>query len=150
MGGMHFLRNSPKPSANPSIETALRKTGARAYVILSGTNTPNDCCEMDHRFDSWPAPSVVSAHGWVGELSARSLLEGGYPHSKPKLKDGADAFLYLGPRDSLTSVSMTRTQLQGTAYGKEIERRLKIEMVLQPDEAPLFPDNEEQPQFPRP
>ena len=78
-------------------------------------------------------------------------MEGGYPNSEPKLKDGADAFLYLGPRDSLTSVSMTRTQLQGTAYGKEIERRLKIEMILQPDEAPLFSGkNEQQPQFPRP
>ena len=56
--------------------------------------------------------------------------------------------LYLGPRDRLTSVSMTRTQLQGTAYGEEIERRMKIEMILQPDRAPIFPENEEQPQFP--
>jgi len=150
MGGMHFLRNSGNPFPHPSIETKLRKRGARTYVIVSGTNTSNDCCEMDHRFDSWPTPSIISARGSVGELPAQSLMEGGYPNSKPKLKDGADAFLYLGPRDSLTSVSMTRTQLQGTAYGKEIERRLKIEMILQPDEAPLFPENEEQPQFPRP
>ena len=150
VGGMHFLRNSGNPLAHPSIETKLRKRGARTYVILSGTNTPNDCCEMDHRFDSWPAPSVISARGWVGELPAQSLIEGGYPNSKPTLKDNADAFLYLEPRDSLTSVSMTRTQLQGTAYPKEIERRLKIEMIPQADEAPLFPENEEQPQFPRP
>jgi nicotinamidase-related amidase len=150
MGGMHFLRNSDSPFAHPGIETKLRKRGARTYVIVSGTNTSNECCEMDHRFDSWPTPSIISARGWVGELPAQSLMEGGYPNSKPKLKDGADAFLYLGPRDSLTSVSMTRTQLQGTAYGKEIERRLKIEMILQPDEAPLFPENEKQPQFPRP
>lgn len=150
MGEMHFLRNSGNPFAHPSIETKLRKAGAKTYLIVSGTNTPNDCCEMDHRFDSWPAPSIISARGWVGELSAQSLMEGGYPPSKPKLKHGADAFLYLGPRDSLTSVSMTRAQLQGTAYGREIERRLKIEMILQPDEAPLFPENEEQPQFPRP
>ena len=58
---------------------------------------------------------------------------------------------YLGPRDSLTSVSMTRTQLQGTAsMAKRLSRRLKIEMILQSDEAPLFPENEEQPQFPHP
>lgn len=150
MGGMHFLRQSGRPSGSPSIETKLRKRGARTYVIVSGTNTPNECCEMDRRFDSWPAPSIISARGWVGELSALALMEGGYPQGKPKLKDAADAFLYLGPRDSLTSVSMTRTQLQGTAYGEEIERRLKIEMILQPDEAPLFQENEEQPQFPRP
>jgi hypothetical protein len=31
MGGMHFLRNSTKSPAKPSIETTLRKTGARSY-----------------------------------------------------------------------------------------------------------------------
>ena len=147
MGGMHFLRNSPYSSAKHTIETTLRKEGARTYVILSGTNTPKDCCEEDHRFDPWPAPSIVPARGWVGELSARSLMEGGYPQSKPKLKDGADALLYLGPRHGLTSVSMTRAQLEGTAYGKEIERRLKIEMILEPGEVPIFAEKAEEPQF---
>jgi hypothetical protein len=149
MGAMHFLRNSPHPSA--SIESKLRKAGAKTYLIVFGTNnTPSECCEVDHRFDSWPTPSVVASCGWVGELPAQSLIEGGYPSSKPKLEDGSDALLYLGPRDSLISVSMTRAQLEGTAYGKEIERRLKIEMILQADEVPLFAEKEEEPQFPRP
>jgi hypothetical protein len=148
MGAMHFLRNSPHPSA--SIESKLRKAGAKTYLIAVGTNTSSDCCEMDHRFDSWPTPSVVAARGWLGELPAQSLIEGGYPPGQPKLKGGADALLYLGPRDSLTSVTMTRAQLEGTAYGKEIERRLKIEMILQADEVPLFAEKEEAPQFPRP
>jgi hypothetical protein len=150
MGGMHFLRNSSGPSANACIERILQKRGASTYVILSGTNTPNGCCEEDHRFDSWPAPSIISARGWIGQLSAYSMLDGGYSQSKPKLKDGADALLYLGPRHSLTSVSMTRAQLEGTAYGKEIERRLKIEMILQPDETPIFAEKAEQSQFPLP
>jgi hypothetical protein len=148
MGVMHFLRNSPHPSA--SIESKLRKAGAKTYLIVSGTNTSGDCCEMDHRFDSWPTPNVVAARGWVGELPVQSLIEGGYAPSQPKLKDGADALLYLGPRDSLTSVSMTRVQLEGTAYGKEIERRLKIEMILEEDADPLFAEKEESLQFPRP
>jgi hypothetical protein len=148
MGATHFLRNSPHPSAG--IESKLRKAGAKTYLIVFGTNTPGECCELDHRFDSWLTPSVVGARGWVGELPAQSLIEGGYPYSKPKLKDGADALLYLGARDSLISVSMTRTQLEGTAYGKEIERRLKIEMILQEDEVALFAEKEEEPQFPRP
>jgi hypothetical protein len=148
MGVMHFLRNSPHLSA--SIESKLRKAGAKTYLIVFGTNTPSECCEVDHRFDSWPTPSIVAARGWVGELPAQSLIEGGYPYSKPKLKDGADALLYLGPRDSLMSVSMTRAQLEGNAYGKEIERRLKILMILQADEVPHFAEKEEEPQFPRP
>jgi hypothetical protein len=151
MGAMHFLRNSQGPSgANASIERVLRKRGARTYVILSGTNTPNGCSEEDHRFDSWPTPSIGSARGWVGELSARSMIAGGYSQSRQKLKDAADALLYLGPRHGLTSVSMTRAQLDGTAYGKEIERRLQIEMILQPGEAPIFPEKAEEPQFPFP
>jgi hypothetical protein len=52
---------------------------ARTYVIVSGTNTSNECCEMDHRFDSWPTPSIISTRGWVGELPAQSLMEGGIP-----------------------------------------------------------------------
>jgi hypothetical protein len=63
-----------------------------------------------------------------------------------KLKDAADALLYLGPRDSLTEISMSRAELDGTPYGKEIQRRLTIEG---------FPNNlgdekGEAPQFPRP
>jgi hypothetical protein len=119
---------------------------------------------VDHRFDSWPAMVIAPATGWVGELPARPLLNGGIdnlvinmtdesgaqikapPFTVPKLKDGADAFLYLGPRDSLTAISMTRTQLEGTPYLKELERRSKIQM------APLdpFPKKEEAPQYPRP
>jgi hypothetical protein len=119
-------------------------------LIVFGTNTPSEWCEVDHRFDSWPTTSVVAARGWVGELPAQSLIEGGYPYSKPKVRDGGDARLYLGPRDSLMSVSMTRAQLEGNAYGKEIERRLKILMILQADEVPHFAEKEEAPQFPRP
>ena len=123
MGAMHFLRDSPTHSGRSSIESTLRKAGAKTYLVLSGTNTPKESCQMDHRFDPWPSPSIVPARGWLGKFPARSLIEGGgYPDSKPKLKNSADAFLYLGPRDSLTSLSMTRAQLADTPYGKEIER----------------------------
>ena len=48
-----------------------------------------------------------------------------------KLKDAADALLYLGPRESLTALNMPRAQLDGTPYAKEIQRRLTIEEVPQ-------------------
>jgi hypothetical protein len=72
---------------------------------------------VDDRFDSWPALVIAPARGWIGTLPARSLIEGGNQFSKPDLKHGADALLYLGPRDRLTLVSMTRAQLAGTPYG---------------------------------
>jgi hypothetical protein len=150
MGAMHFLRNS-SIGPGPTIEPKLRRSGAKTYLIIFGTNTTGDQDRMDPRFDSWVAPTIVSTSGWIGKLPARSLIEGGYPQSKPDLKHGADALLYLGPRDILTEVSMTRAQLEGTPYGNEIIRRLKALMILQPDAHfadAIFPEKEENPQFP--
>jgi len=150
MGAMHFLRNSPM-RPEPSIESRLRRAGAKTYLIMSGTNTPAAYGELDHRFDSWPAPVIAPARGWIGKLPARSLIEGGSQFPKPDLKHGADALLYLGPRDRLILVSMTRAQLAGTPYGEEIVRRLKILMILPLDAVfadALFPEKEEHPQFP--
>ena len=61
-----------------------------------------------------------------------------------KLKDATDALLYLGPRDTLTQVSMPRAELDGTPYGKELERRFTIEMGPTIN---FLPDKEEGPLF---
>ncbi len=164
MGALHFLRNFSIGPMKATIEPELRQAGARTYFIMAGTNTPGGYDVVDHRFDSWSAPVIAAATGWLGELPARALLNGGVenitinmtdasgaritapPLTVPKLKDGADAFLYLGPHDTLTSVSMTRRELKGTRYLKELERRSKIQ------EAPLdpLPEKQDEPQFPRP
>lgn len=121
-GSGHFLRRFPPDQRPYSIEPQLRLAGARTYLIVAGTNYD----DLDHRFDSWSAPVVVSlADGWVGELPATHTVEEVQPTLK--LKDVADALLYLGPRASLTQVFMPRAELDGTAYDKEIERRLTIE-----------------------
>lgn len=160
-GAGHFLRrNGPG-----MIERALKEAGANPFLIVFGTNTIGPD-ELDQRFDSWPIPTVVLlTDSWVGELPALPVTSGGGPANMLlgpppapgtpatpappplKLKDVADALLYVGPRDSLTRVSMPRAELEGTPYGKEMERRLTIEF----DHAPNFlPDKEESPQFNRP
>lgn len=161
MGWGHFLRRFPPGRKTPSIEQQLRLAGAKTYLIVAGTNTAGDYDDLDHRFSSWSAPAVMSLdEGWVGELSAMHVLSGGSillrpiaPGSgpaasaisppAPKLKDVADALLYLGPRDSLTAVRMPRVELDGTPYGKEIARRLAIEgipmnFIFDEDEVPQF------------
>jgi len=85
---------------------------------------------------------------WVGELSAVPVITGGtaeieYPL---KLKDAADALLYLGPRDSLISVETARQEVDGTPYGKELLRRMRILGF----DLPLVPEAKESPQFGRP
>lgn len=167
MGSGHFLRVLPFPR-RVSIEGELRAAGAKTYLIVVATNTPGGYDDLDPRFDSWPAPVIVSLAGnWVGELPAMPMLSGGgangYQWMKPapspadgaapppvKLKEEADAILYLGPRDSLTSINMTRDQLVGSSYEKEIERRLAIEGFPADFAAQLEATSSETPQFSRP
>jgi hypothetical protein len=143
-GEGHFLRwNGPG-----YIERELRAAGAQTFLIVFGTNAVGGYDDLDKRFDSWPRPAIVSlADNWVGELPAMPVLSGGTePPTSEKLAHSADAVLYLGPRDSLTQVFMPRAELDGTPYGKEIERRLMIEGFR----ADFVRDKEEAPQFSRP
>jgi hypothetical protein len=119
MGWGHLLRSQERLYAEPH----LRRAGAKTFLIVFGTNATGGYDDLDHRFDSWPVPAIVSlASNWVGELPATPVLTGGEggrpptifkhgrlltkdertPHPLPRLKDTADALLYLGPRDSLT------------------------------------------------
>src|SRR5215467_2886888 len=131
-GSGHFLRGQ-QPSdwarAPSYIEPELRGVGAKTFLIVAGTNAVKGYDDLDHRFDSWPVPSIVTLHGnWVGELLALPVITGGTAgtESPLKLKDAADALLYLGPRDTLVSVETAREEVDGTAYGKELLRRMRI------------------------
>jgi len=76
------------------------------------------------------------------------VLTGGTAPTDPnslKLQDTADALLYLGPRDTLTAVNMSRADLEGTPYGREIAQRLEILFGQSPN---IFPGATETPQFP--
>lgn len=151
-GSGHFLRGqkaSDWARAPSYIEPELRGAGAKTFLILAGTNAVKGYDDLDHRFDSWPAPSIVMLNGnWVGELSALPVITGGTAEINPplKLKDAADALLYLGPRDSLISIETAREEVDGTAYGKELLRRMKILGF----DLPIVPESKESPQFGRP
>ena len=147
-GYFHFLRSSAGPNL---IERELRASGSSTFVIVPGTNTVGGYDDLDKRFDSWKPPSVVTLKGnWLGQLAALPVLSGGtIPSSSGKdlkLEEAADALLYLGPRESLTQIHTTRADLQGTAYGKEIERRVKI-MFGKPFD--VFSAEKETPEFSR-
>ncbi len=136
MGAFHFMRHFDlMPNRKQfDIEKELRADGATPYLIVVGTNTTGGPDGPDHRFDSWSTPVIVRLDGnWVGDLPAIPVVTEGHgpPLQTPKLKDAADALLYLGPRDSLVVVQMTPAELQGTPYGKELERRQKLQMSLE-------------------
>lgn len=136
MGTFHFLRHFDMMPTRKQfdIEQHLRTAGANPYLIVFGTNTVDRPGDLDPRFASWPIPSIVPlAHNWVGELPAIPVVIGGHGPalSNLKLKDAADALLYLGPPASLETVQMPASELTGTPYGNESERRRKLQMELE-------------------
>ncbi len=101
--------------------------------------------DLDSRFDALPAPSLIDLKGsWMSDLPAPG--RGG---STSTLGQTADAYLYLGPRDQITVVKNRRSDLEATAYGKEIQRRLTIIFDQAPNFMPESDNNTEQPAFSR-
>jgi hypothetical protein len=146
-GWGHFLRS---PSGPGYVEKELRAAGATTFLILLGTNAVGGYDDLDKRFDNWRVPAIMPLKAtWVGDLSAMPVITGGGmpAGSNPlKLQDVADALLYLGPRDSLTALHMAPADLEGSAYGKEVQRRLEILFGQAPN---ILPPANETPQFPR-
>ena len=144
MGAGHFLRrNGPG-----LVEQAVRAAGVQPYLIVFGTNAAGSYDDLDPRFNKWPVPAIADLHGtWVGDLPAMPVLTGGMVAADSlKMSDVADALLYVAPRDRLTAVLMPKSELAGTPYGEEVNRRLKI----QTGQTMGFSDESETPQFQRP
>jgi hypothetical protein len=74
------------------------------------------------------------------------LTGGTAPASSLKMAAAADAMLYVGPRDLLTTVNVPASELENSDYGKEINRRLMIQM----GRTMTFALPAETPQFQRP
>ncbi len=134
MGAGHFLRHfDAMPSRKQfDIEQQLRAAGANPYLIVVGTNTVGGPNDVDHRFEAWTAPVVVAlANTWVGELPAVPVVMAGRGPTLPslKLKEAADALLYLGPQSSLVTVVTPRSEIDGTPYGDEIRRRIALQIA---------------------
>src|ERR1051326_7334577 len=117
MGALHFQRLK-----GPGlIERELRDAGASTYLIVLDTKIYDD---PKMRFASWPAPSVTELRGnWAGDLPVLDDAAAG----PPRISDVEDAVLYLaGAREDLTVLSMPRPELDGTEYGRELNRRMII------------------------
>jgi hypothetical protein len=143
MGAGHFRRSAGRPGF---IENQLLMALVQPYVIMPGSNMVAGYDDLDPRFDQLPAPSFIEMNGsWIGSIPAQNP-RGGQPGT---LGQTADAYLYLGPRDKLTVITNRRSDLEGTPYGKEIERRLTIIFNKAPDFLPQPDDMAERPAFSR-
>lgn len=142
MGDGHFRRSGGRAGA---IESELLMAWVKPYVIVPGSNMVRGYDDLDSRFDALTAPCLMEMKGsWIGSLpaSGRGGTTGTWDQT-------ADAYLYLGPRDRLTVVKNRRSDLDGTAYGKELQRRLTIVFDKAPDFLPKSDTETEQPAFSR-
>jgi hypothetical protein len=150
MGAMHFLRgydqalqdeileqqHKPVPPVDRGrlapgyIEGELRAVGAAPYLAVMGTDVMDGRGDVDSRIESWPTPAFISVHGnWLGEMAAQPIVSGGHAPATPlTLADQTDAIIYIAPCSTLKSVNESPTELDGTAYGKEMIRRNIIEV----------------------
>jgi hypothetical protein len=132
MGAGHFLRHN----APGEVEREIRAAGADPYLVVFGTNSVGSAQgpdnlnghNLDKRNNSWPRPAIVPVAGnWVGDLAAMPVVTGGkVPATTLTLAGATDALLYVATRDALTESIMPQSELEGTAYGKELDRRMRI------------------------
>ena len=122
--------------------------GHRALLIMGGghfersAGRPRDI--ENELLMAFVKPYVIMAES-NDSVATPSLIE----TKGTTLEQTADAYLYLGPRDRLTVVRNLRSTLEGTAYGKELQRRLTILFDKAPDFLPSPDAGAEQPAFPR-
>ncbi|HET8548601.1 MAG TPA: hypothetical protein VFL57_11380 [Bryobacteraceae bacterium] len=150
MGSGHFRRSQGEAN---SIERELRRSGASTYVVLVGSNIVGTHDQLEPRLTQWKWPWLAPVRGtWLAGLPAQPILMGGTsgdPFARGTLGTSADAFLFLGPNEELTQVRARRSEVIGSDYARETERRLTI--IFGRASAEFLPadDSGEIPQFPR-
>jgi hypothetical protein len=144
MGGGHFQRTAGHPGF---IERELLTAFVQPYVIIPGSNMVGSYDDLDPRFDQVSAPSLIDMKtSWVGTIPTRSPNGGS---SQGTWGQMADAYLYLGPRDTVTVTGYRRSQLDGSRYGEELRRRLAVLFDKPPDFLPERDAPSQRPAFSR-
>jgi hypothetical protein len=92
--------------------------------------------ELEPRLAKWPKPSLALVKGtWLGALDGSLVMrvtqrgpgiDPFNPYAGTKLEELVDAYLYLGPLDSLTTSVPLPETYQDEAYVKELKQRYSI------------------------
>jgi len=140
--GAFHLFHSAAPDSLPEL-TAVgqfeRRYPGVTLVVTShqgfGNLTPNvgKNADLERRMISWPRPSLAEIKGtWLAEVESNYFfptlpMRPDSPVSRKGIGAMVDAYLYLGPRDSLTYEPTPETTLSDTAYIKELQRRSDLQ-----------------------
>jgi hypothetical protein len=128
-GSGHFMRNM-----GAAFNLLEQKQSMFTITPHYGFWDRND--ELEPRLATWPRPSLALVKGtWLGALDGAlfmrviKLVPGRDPFNPfagTHLEDLVDAYLYLGPSDSLTTSVPPSETYQDEAYVKELKRRYNI------------------------
>jgi hypothetical protein len=128
-GGAHLVRGVSTNNTTGHIER-LRPHSMFIVIPHSGFMERNE--ELESRLASWKPGTLALIKGtWLGALHpglrwpqmARDRLKGPEaPNRDPKLEDVADAWLFVGMRDSLTEV-LPHPRIYRDEYWNELNRR---------------------------
>jgi hypothetical protein len=128
-GGAHLVRGVSTNNTTGQIER-LRPHSMFIVIPHSGFTERNQ--ELESRLVSWkPGTLAVIKGTWLGALHpglrwpqmARDKLKGpDAPNRDPRLEDVADAWLFVGMRDSLTEV-LPHPRIYRDDYWNELNRR---------------------------
>jgi hypothetical protein len=122
----------------PDDRTAVRIVEAKhpgsVYIIVPHVGFGTRNAELEPQLAEWPIPALLPAReSWIGALSPNLLFAAGMdwggqdPYVHVTLADVADAYLYLGPRASLTVSHPNPATYRGDpAYMAELQRRHSI------------------------
>ena len=120
-GSPHVTRESAYlgKANTPSLTELLEHDYAqRVFVILPQVAAWGEVGESYDRFAGWHPPAIALVKGtWLGEMAL-----GG-----PRFEELADAFLYLGPVDTLRQSVPSEEIYQDASYVAELERRDRIQ-----------------------
>jgi hypothetical protein len=133
-----------KPDLNMGVmlQFVERRHPGSTFVIETHLGFGNRNAELEPRLSSWPKPSIALIKGtWLGALDAGFTSVSDVfitpdgnrvnPAQGRRKEDVADAYLYLGPVDSLTMSHPSPKLYLDEAYFRELNRR-HIIMTGQP------------------
>jgi len=143
-GSFHLFRCCPSKSSPTTVTLHIDKLHPGAvFVVLPhhGFDERND--ELEARLSSWPKPGIAHVKNtWLGDLNPDLVypvskmlvvirpdgtrVPAPSPYGKLKFQDITDAYLYLGPKDSLVQDTVPPEVARDEEYKRELDRRNKL------------------------
>lgn len=121
-GGYHLFRQAYEERSETVVQRLERKYPAAAFVVL--THNPRSGA-LEPRVSSWPRPSLAVLNGTsLGAAEAR-LVRSNYKNQKIRLRDIANAYLYIAPFDKMTK-SRPSPDTYDETYVDKIKRRYQL------------------------